>query len=107
MPNEDAKTLGRLEEAVDQLAEQSRALFRKSDEAQAQLAGLTSTVEHVAGLLKDVRDELKDLRGKVSDLQYARARSAGFLAAVTCLGGGAGALGAKLLGLLGSTPPGH
>lgn len=107
MPIDDElKTLGRLEEAVDQLAEQSKALFRKSDESQAQLAGLTSTVEHVAGLMKDVRDDLKELRSKVSDLQRARDRSAGFLAAVTCLGGGAGALGAKLLGLLGTTP-GH
>lgn len=107
MPNEEAKTLGRLEEAVDQLAEQSRALFRKSDESQAQLAGLTATVEHVAGLLKDVRDELKDLRGKVSDLQRARDRGLGVLTGVGLLSGGAGAAAGKLLALFGGAPPGH
>lgn len=98
MPVEDAKTLGRLEQAVEQLGAQSAALFRKSDESQAQLAALAATIEHIAALLKELRGEVKELRAKVGELQSARDRGLGVLTGVGLLGGSLGAVASRLLG---------
>lgn len=93
---ESSKTLGRLEAGVEELTRQCRSLFDKSDESTAQLHSVAATVEQLA-------ETMRDLRMEVAELRRARDRSAGFMAALTMVGGGIGAGATKLLGLIGTT----
>lgn len=93
MPVDDlSRSLGRLDASVEELVRQSRALFSRTDETTAQMHSVAATVEQLLAAVGELKKDVKELRG-------ARDRGRGFLAAVTLMGGAAGAAAAKLLAL--------
>lgn len=94
MPVDDVSlTLGRLDASVAELIRQCRALFSKGDETTVQVHAMAATVEQLALTVEEMKKELKEIRA-------LRDRGRGFVAALTLVAGGVGAIAGKLIALL-------